>query len=51
MISIVCWYFQCLYRRALSRWVLASDGCKSAVKELTLKGTGAARCRPSTGQA
>src|SRR5437867_3378999 len=35
----------------MSRWGVASDGCKSVVKELPLKGTGAARCRPPRGQA
>jgi hypothetical protein len=35
----------------MSRWGVASGGCKPEVKELPLKGTGAARCRPPRGQA
>ena len=38
-------------RQALSPWGVASGGCKSEVKELPLKGTGAARCRPPRCQA
>jgi hypothetical protein len=30
----------------MSRWGVASAGCKAEVKELPLKGTGEARCRP-----
>jgi hypothetical protein len=40
-----------LYRQAMSRWGVASAGCKAEVKELPLKGTGEARCRPPRGQA
>ena len=45
------WKTPCLYRQALSPWGVASGGCKPEVKELPLKGTGAARCRPPRCQA
>jgi hypothetical protein len=32
-------------------WGVAAGGCYPAVKELPLKGTGEARCRPPRGQA
>jgi hypothetical protein len=35
-----------LYRQAMSRWGVAAGGCKPAVKELPLKGTREARCKP-----
>jgi len=35
----------------VSRWGVASGGCKPEVKQLPLKGTGAARCRPPRSQA
>jgi hypothetical protein len=35
-----------LYRQALSPWGVAAGGCKPAVKELPLKGTREARCKP-----
>src|SRR5215217_4594783 len=38
-------------RQAWSPWGVASGGCKPEVKELPLKGTGAARCRPPRCQA
>jgi len=37
---------RCLYRQAMSRWAIASKGCNLEVKELALKGTREARCRP-----
>ena len=41
----------CLYRQAWSPWGVASGGGNPDVKELPLKGTGEARCRPPRGQA
>ena len=35
-----------LYRQTMSRWAVASGGCTPEVKELALKGTHQARCRP-----
>jgi hypothetical protein len=35
-----------LYRQAMSRWGVASGGCKPEVKKLPLKGTREARCKP-----
>jgi hypothetical protein len=35
----------------MSRWGVASGGCKPEVKELPLKGTGEARCKPPRGRA
>jgi hypothetical protein len=35
-----------LYRQALSRWGVASGGCKPEVKKLPLKGTREVRCKP-----
>jgi hypothetical protein len=35
-----------LYRQAMSRWAVAPGGCKPGVKELALKGTREARCKP-----
>ena len=40
-----------LYRQAMSRWGVASGGCKPEVKQLPLKGTGEARCKPPRRQA
>ena len=40
-----------LYRQVVSRWGVASSGCKPEVKELPLKGTRETRCRPSKGGA
>ena len=41
----------CLYRQAMSPWGVAASGCKLAVKQLPLKGTGEARCKPPRGRA
>src|SRR5262249_48651763 len=38
-------------REAMSRWAVAFPGCNGKVKQLALKGTGAARGRPPRGQA
>lgn len=35
----------------MSRWAVAFSGCNGKVKQLALKGTGAARSRPPRGQA
>jgi hypothetical protein len=35
----------------MSLWAVAPEGCNSGVKELALKGTGEARCRPPRRQA
>jgi hypothetical protein len=35
----------------VSRWGVASGGCKPEVKKLPLKGTGEARCKPPRGRA
>jgi hypothetical protein len=35
-----------LYRQAMNPWGVASGGCNPEVKQLPLKGTGEARCRP-----
>lgn len=35
----------------MSLWTVAPEGCNSGVKELALKGTGEARCRPPRRQA
>jgi hypothetical protein len=35
-----------LYRQAMSPWGVASGGCKPEVKQLPLKGTREARCKP-----
>src|SRR5688500_14974649 len=41
----------CRYRQALSSWGVAPGGGNPDVKELPLKGTGEARCRPPRCQA
>lgn len=40
-----------LYRQAMSRWAVASGRCTPGVKELALKGTGAARGKPPRSRA
>jgi hypothetical protein len=40
-----------LYRQALSPWAVAPRGCKRGVKQLVLKGTREARCKPPRGGA
>jgi hypothetical protein len=40
-----------LYRQATSPWAVAPGGCTPGVKELALKGTGAARGKPPRSQA
>jgi hypothetical protein len=40
-----------LYRQVMSPWGVASGGCKPEVKELPLKGTGAARGKPPRSRA
>jgi hypothetical protein len=42
---------RCPYQWATSRWAVASGGCKPGVKQLALKGTGEARCKPPRGRA
>jgi hypothetical protein len=43
--------FHGLYRQAMSRWAVAPGGCTPGVKELALKGTGAARGKPPRSRA
>lgn len=39
-------YSRRLYRQAMNRWGVAAGGCKPAVKELPLKGTGEGNAGP-----